>query len=280
MALGYSITAVDIHDGSELAVGYASLSQERGVRRFFVETTGANAGEWLSGTKKGAIDAVFAAHATHPEIAALPLQFARATKIGPRKFIVDQYWAWGSNSSWGGNSANTLADFDIGVALVPCFTCGTPESDGLPSATLGSGTEWHRCVSAADPQSIPSPYMYEMAEMRLRIPFQSNVSPMPSAIEALVGKVSSEQLRILASAASGSTMDLAANTLRFMGVRVTSRVNASYAFVGYREFVARRSWKQQNLEISSGAWTGGVKKTVTVAYSSGFASAFGFGTWS
>lgn len=278
MALGYSITAVDIHDGSELAVGYASLSQERGVRRFFVETTGADAEEWHSGTKKGAIDAVFAAHSTHPEISTLPLQFARATKIGPRKFIVDQYWAWGSNSSWGGNSANTLADFDIGVALVPCFTCGTPESDGLPSATVGGGTTLHRCVDLNDIQNTPCSYMYEMAEMRLRIPFQSNVSPMPSAIEALVGKVSSEQLQILASAATDSTMNLAANTLRFMGVRVTSRVNASYAFVGYREFVARRSWKQQNVSRTTSAWV--IDKTAFVSYSSGFASAFGFGTWS
>lgn len=259
MPTTYTVRTGDLHDGTLLSVGYATANGERAVRRFLVET------DDTAGTKKGAIDAVHSTLSSaivHDEVTDLPLQNAICTRIGPKKFIVDRIYGWSGESHWGGSSAADVCDFALGeTEPVLCYTVGTPESDGLPSATVSGGTKWFRIGSASDWSDPPTPYIFRKKVIRVRIPFRSNANPVTSTIFGLINKVNNASVTLLTNLAS--EIVFSSETLRFDGARITGRTNASYTFIGYYEFTASPSFKTMSVEFSSGAWT--ATKTLNLA---------------
>lgn len=268
MPTTYTVKATDIHDGTLLSLGYATSNAERAARRFLVET------DDTAGTKKGAIDAVHTALSSavvHDEITDLPLQNATCVRLGPKRFLVDRIYAWSGESHWGGSSASAVCDFVLGqTEPVLCYTVGTPESDGLPSATVSGGTKWFRIGNVADWMDPPTPYVFRKKVIGVRIPFRSNANPVTSTIFGLINKTNSGTVTLLSTL--GTSITFAIGTLRFDGARITGRVNANYTFVGYYEFTASPAWKTMSVEYTSGAWTA----TKTVNLDQGAFSAFPF----
>lgn len=261
MPTTYSVSAADVlHDGSEYSIGYASNRNERSQRVYLVET------DDTAGTASGAAAAVYSANSSESNISGIPLDHAAVTRIGPRKWLVTQRFSWQSAGHWGGSSVTTVCDFRLRTEWVPCYTVGTPESDGLPATSA----DWFSISSQYDPTVEPMPYMFPKAVIHIRIPFRSNTNPMTSTVAGLVNKVNNASVTFLASNASSVTFG--ANTVKFIGADITGRANASYIFVGSFDFLASASWKVMTAKFTSGAWA--ATKTLNLA-TGDFNTAFG-----
>jgi len=268
MATTYTVTKSDVLEGTILGVGYATAQGERAVRRFLVTVTGANDAEARAGTRSGAVSAVYSsiASAYHNEITDLPLQTGVATKVGPYKFMVDMVYGWSSVGHWGGaTTAASVADFSMGGREgVPCYTVGTPESDGLPA----TNATWYGLRSAADPTLMPQAYLFQKSVVRIRIPYRGTANPVTSTVFGLINKTNNGSITLLTNLAS--EIIFAAGELRFDGANIRAFSSATTTFAGYFEFTASPSFKVMTVAYSSGTWAA----TKTVVLAQGDFSAF------
>jgi len=295
MALAYVITATDIHNGTELSVGYATTQQERGVRRFLVETTGANAAEAISGTKSGAISAVYTSLGSdfHNEITDMPLLSSSATRLGPKRFIVDFLYGWQSLGNWGGSSISTVCDFRLGFDYMDFYTVGplmtTGSFIGLPENMTGSVadsvtspvTRWINLPFPNSGAALPAPgkQSFAMPTARIRVPYLSDTNPLSTGVLTAVGRTNSNAAIVFLTDLA-SQITFTQGQLRFDGLDIQGRSNSSAGqkFQGAFQFSARYSWATQYAYHDSGV-SGKWKSAYTdMLPQANFVTVFGFPT--
>lgn len=233
----------DLHEGSELAQGYASITGERATRSCIVETSD------TAGTRLGVIGAVYADGAFgayHNEITDLPLQFIVASRLGPKRWRATAVYSWAGQSGWGGTAFNTLAEYRLGYEASQCYTVGAIGSDGLPPPTASGGT-LKDGAALANLAVRPQPYVFMRPVIRVGVPKQLATNPMTATIVALAGKLNNASCTV-----AGITF--ASGTLRFDGGEFISRTNTGFPFQGTWNFTGAPAFGEQKLAIVSTAW--------------------------
>lgn len=233
----------DLHEGTELAQGYASITGERATRACHVDT------DDTAGTRLGVIGAVYAAGtfgAYHNEITDLPLQFIVASRLGPKRWRATAVYSWAGQSGWGGTAFNTLAEYRIGYEGVQCYTVGGIGSDGLPPPTASGGT-LKDGGALANLSIHPQPYVFLRPIIRVGVPKQLATNPMTATIAGLIGKVNNASCTI-----AGITVT--SGQLRFDGGEFISRTNTGLPFQGTWNFTIAPAFNEQKLAQVSTAW--------------------------
>lgn len=239
----------DLHEGSELAQGYASITGERATRSCIVETSD------TAGTRLGVIGAVYADGAFgayHNEITDLPLQFIVASRLGPKRWRATAVYSWAGQSGWGGTAFNTLAEYRVGYEGTQCYTVGAIGSDGLPPPTASGGT-LKDGMGLTNLAVRPQPYVFMRPVIRVGVPKQLGTNPMTATIAGLMGKLNNASC-VIGGAGGGSGITYGAGTLRFDGGEFIARTNTGLPFQGTWLFTSCPAFNEQKLDKVSGAW--------------------------